>query len=268
MEDLNEKDSFHFGATENGWTNDAYGLEWLKTVFEPNTRPKRATTKRILIVDGHSSHVNLAFIDYADRHSIIIVILPPHSTHRLQPLDLNCFLPLSTKYGVHLNAWLHKSIGQVSMSKRTFLPIFRLAWNESFMPMNILGGFEKAGIWPFKPLIVLNLIKRLPEDFSDDEDKLEKLPPTPMTSKSIRRIQKLYRADPCKENIDLIFRSQQRLAAQHEIDQHIQRGLFETVKTEKQRRQRGKRLNLVGKEDTGAQIFKPEQVLAAKGVCS
>jgi len=132
------------------------------------------------------------------------------------------------------------------------------------MPMNILGGFEKAGIWPFKPLIVLNLIKRLPEDFSDDEDKLEKLPPTPMTSKSIRRIQKLYRADPCKENIDLIFRSQQRLAAQHEIDQHIQRGLFETVKTEKQRRQRGKRLNLVGKEDTGAQIFKPEQVLAAK----
>ena len=85
-----------------------------------------------------------------------------------------------------------------------------------------------------------------------------------MTSKSIRRIQKLYRADPCKENIDLIFRSQQRLAAQHEIDQHIQRGLFETVKAEKQRRQRRKRLNLVSKEDTSTQIFPPHQVLAAK----
>jgi hypothetical protein len=104
VEDLEEKDPFHFASTENGWTNDAYRMEWLKTVFEPYTRPKRATTKRLLIVDGHSSHVNLAFIEYASRHSIIILILPPHSTHRLQPLDLNCFLPLGTKYGVHLDA--------------------------------------------------------------------------------------------------------------------------------------------------------------------
>ena len=158
VDDLNEKDTFYFGATENRWTNDTYSLEWLKTVFKPNTRPKRATTKRILIIDSYSSHVNLVFIDYIDRHSIIIVILPLYSTHRLQPLDLNCFLPLSTKYGIHLNAWLHKSIGQVSISKRTFLPIFRLTWNESFTPMNILRGFEKAGIWPFKPPVVLNLI--------------------------------------------------------------------------------------------------------------
>jgi hypothetical protein len=103
-EDLEEKDPFHFASTENGWTKDAYGMEWLKTVFEPHTRPKRATTKRLLIVDGHSSHVNLAFIEYASGYGIIILILPPHSTHRLQPLDLNCFLPLGTKYGVYLYA--------------------------------------------------------------------------------------------------------------------------------------------------------------------
>ena len=73
--------------------------------------------------------------------------------------------------------------------------------------MNILRGFEKARIWPFKPPVVLNLIQRLPKDSSNNENKPEKLPPTPMTSKSIRRIQKLYKADPCKENLDLIFRS-------------------------------------------------------------
>jgi hypothetical protein len=83
VEDLREKDLFYFAATENGWTNDAYRMEWLKTVFEPYTRPKRAITKRLLIVDGHLSHVNLAFIEYASRHRIIILILPLHSTHRL-----------------------------------------------------------------------------------------------------------------------------------------------------------------------------------------
>jgi len=124
VEDLGERERFFFGTTKNGWTNDAYGLEWLKRVFEPLTRPKRATTKRLLIVDGHSSHVNLAFIKYAVSHGIIICILPPHSTHQLQPLDLNCFLPLGIKYGVHLNTWVHKSLGTISMSKRNFLPIF------------------------------------------------------------------------------------------------------------------------------------------------
>ena len=73
--------------------------------------------------------------------------------------------------------------------------------------MNILRGFEKAGIWLFKPPVVLNLIQRLSKASPNNENKLEKLPPTPMTSKSIRRLQKLYKADLYKENIDLIFRS-------------------------------------------------------------
>jgi hypothetical protein len=84
-----------------------------------------------------------------------------------------------------------------------------------------------------------------------------------MTSKSIRRAQKAYKNNPTNDNLNLILRSQERLAAQYEIDQYIQRGLFETIKTEKQRRQRGKRLNLVGKENNGAQIFPPSQVRAA-----
>ena len=58
MKVTNEDDVF-FGTTENGWTNDEYGMKWLQEVFEPRTRPKRVTTKRLLIVDGHSSHVNL-----------------------------------------------------------------------------------------------------------------------------------------------------------------------------------------------------------------
>jgi hypothetical protein len=104
------------------------------------------------------------------------------------------------------------------MSKRTFLLIFRLAWEESFTKDNISGGFRKAGIWPFSPLVVLNIIKHRPETPPDIEDKLMESFPTPMTSKSIRRVQKAYRANPTKETISLILRSQERLAAQHEIN--------------------------------------------------
>jgi DDE superfamily endonuclease len=263
VNDLKEEDDVFFGSTPNGWTNDAYGMKWLTEVFEPRTRPNRPTSKRLLIVDGHSSHVNMRFIEWADLHGIMILILPPHSTHRLQPLDVNCFQPLSTAYSVHLDKWVHKSQGRVSMSKRDFYGIFRSAWLESFNESNIQGAYAKTGIWPLLPHIVLDTIAPPPETPPRPQIEPLKPPPTPMTSKSIRRAQKAYKSDPSKANLDLILRSQERLAAQHEIDVHIQEGLIETLKKEKERRKRGKKLNLVGEEEFGAQLFHSSRVCEA-----
>jgi len=53
----------HFTISSNGWSNNAIGLVWLQKVFERYTKPARTTQKRLLIVDGHSSHVNMAFVD-------------------------------------------------------------------------------------------------------------------------------------------------------------------------------------------------------------
>ena len=36
-----------FDATENGWTSDATALEWLKTVFIPQSAPREATVQLI-----------------------------------------------------------------------------------------------------------------------------------------------------------------------------------------------------------------------------
>jgi hypothetical protein len=263
VEKLGDDESPVFGVTENGWTNDAYGLKWLQEVFEPSTRPATRSTKRLLIVDGHSSHINLRFIEWAHTRGILILILPPHAMHRLQPLDVNCFLPLATKYGVNLDKWLHKSLGQTSLSKRNFYEIFWPSWLESFTPANIQEGFLKTGIWPYALPIILDAISRRPETPPDIQNEPSKPPPTPMTSKSIRRAQKAYKANPSKANLDLILRSQERLAAQHEVDKHLQAGLLETLKNEKKWRQRGKRLNLVGEEDQGAQLFHASRVRAA-----
>jgi hypothetical protein len=56
----------YFTVSPNGWSNDAIGLSWLQNVFKRYTKPLRTTQKRLLIVNGHSSHVNMAFIDWAD----------------------------------------------------------------------------------------------------------------------------------------------------------------------------------------------------------
>ena len=64
-------------------------------MFDCYTKTKAGRGYRLLLVDGHCSHVNLSFLDYADKHWIIILVLPPHSTHRFQPLDVGLFSPLS-----------------------------------------------------------------------------------------------------------------------------------------------------------------------------
>jgi hypothetical protein len=38
---------------------------------------------RRLLINRHSSHVNIEFINWADRHRIIIIILLSHTTHQL-----------------------------------------------------------------------------------------------------------------------------------------------------------------------------------------
>lgn len=48
----------------------------------------------LLIYDGHKSHVALSVIEWAKAHNIILV-LPAHCSHILQPLDVGCFRPLA-----------------------------------------------------------------------------------------------------------------------------------------------------------------------------
>jgi hypothetical protein len=64
IEDLKEGDKAYSTASTNGWTNNELGLAWLRR-FHEDTRHKGGR-RRLLIVDGHSSHVNMAFISLAD----------------------------------------------------------------------------------------------------------------------------------------------------------------------------------------------------------
>ena len=48
----------------------------------------------VLIFDGHRSHTTTAFITYVMRNNIILLRLPPHPSHLLQPLDVRLFGPV------------------------------------------------------------------------------------------------------------------------------------------------------------------------------
>jgi hypothetical protein len=54
---------------------------------------------------------------------------------------------------------MHKGLSIVSITKRFFYPLFRNAYQASFMEKNILHAFEKPGIFPVDLEKVLGKLK-------------------------------------------------------------------------------------------------------------
>ena len=145
----------HFASSPKGWTSDELGYSWLTDLFEKETAGKARRSHRLLFVDGHGSHVNMKFLDWCEQHKILLAVYPPHSTHRLQPLDVGIFAPLASYYSQALDDLVRKSEGHTSISKRDFFSLFWPAFEAAFTKENIASAWSKSGIWPFDPQKVL-----------------------------------------------------------------------------------------------------------------
>ena len=140
-------------TSENGWTTNKLGLQWLKH-FDGATKERTAGTHRLLIIDGHESHNSAEFKEYCAEHKIITLCMPPHSSHLLQPLDVACFGPLKRAYSLEVDNWARYSKTQIK--KEFFLTGFQVAYSKSITENNILGGFRGSGLVPFDPERVLS----------------------------------------------------------------------------------------------------------------
>ena len=139
--------------TKNGWTDNETGLEWLKH-FDKHTRGRRQGAWRMLVLDGHESHVNAEFDEYCKENNIITICLPPHSSHLTQPLDIGLFAALKIAYGAEISNLIKMHITHIT--KDDFFPAFKAAFLKAFTPENVAGGFRGSGLQPFDPEKVLS----------------------------------------------------------------------------------------------------------------
>lgn len=257
-------DEAYFAVSHKGWTTDDLGLSWLSKIFEPLTRPKAGHAKRLLIMDGHSSHVNLRFIDTCDNHGVIVVILPPHSTHRLQPLDVAIFSPLATAYSHQIDGLIQSSHGFSRTTKRSFWSMFRPAWKTALTFANVRSAFAATAIHPLGPDRVLHKLKKTPSPLSSDSEAKRK---TPGSVRGVRRAVKALRAEASSmaAGVDLIIRASEKLAVRAELLEHENAGLRAALVDEKKRRKRGKPMGLVVKDQPGqAMFFSPAKIAAVR----
>ena len=92
----------HISTSEKGWTENEIYLRWIERCFDKESAIGQKGEYRILCVDGHASHISTAAIEYCITRKIIVLCLPAHTTHLLQPLDVGVFAPLSIAYKNHV----------------------------------------------------------------------------------------------------------------------------------------------------------------------
>jgi len=148
-----------YGMSEKGWTDQELFMYWLKH-FLDHAVPARPL---LLLLDGHSSHFELSSIQLAEEEGVIILCLPPHTTHESQPLDCGVFGPLKKQWTQVCHDFQQENKGAV-ISKYSFSSLFSKAWLQALSVCNIVAGFRKCGVYPFNR----NAIEIIDNDPTDD----------------------------------------------------------------------------------------------------
>ena len=256
-----------FTSSATGWTNEELGLSWLVRVFDPYTKSKARQGRdfRLLFVDGHNSHVNMKFLDWCDRNRILVAVYPPHSTHRLQPLDVSLYSPLAHYYSQNLDEWIHKTQGLTRISKRHFFSIFWPAFQSAFTTKNVFSGWERTGLHPFDPEVVLSQIRTQERPNSSSGGSGVSV----LSTHDWRKVRKLVAeamAGVLQPEARKMIRTIDQLTVQNSILTTQNTQLRETVRLEKDKRRRGKPLfdDIEAEGDGKAMFFSPSKIQRAR----
>src|SRR5438270_11658475 len=92
------------------------------------------------ICDGHDSHISAQFIQYCLEHNIVLFLLPLHSSHLLQPLDVSVFGPLKQAMSSLLSQFYTTEISR--MQKAEWLEQYMKARSITITSNNINGSWR------------------------------------------------------------------------------------------------------------------------------
>ena len=93
-----------YAVSDSGWITTDLFIKWFKW-FVAHT--SNVSKPMLLIMDNHPCHISIEVIEMAKQNQILLLLLPPHCTHTLQPLDTVTFRYLN---GIYLSELFQKNI--------------------------------------------------------------------------------------------------------------------------------------------------------------
>uniref|UniRef100_A0A8D8YUN3 DDE-1 domain-containing protein n=1 Tax=Cacopsylla melanoneura TaxID=428564 RepID=A0A8D8YUN3_9HEMI len=135
-------------AHSSGWMNSELFVETLAHFIKYScSTPENPS---LLIYDDHESHMNIQVYDLAQANGVHILTIPPHSTHKMQPLDVGVYSLFQTHYTNAIKSRMIRNPAQ-NLSIYEVAAFVGEAFLKSFTPLNIMNAFKKTGIYPTYP---------------------------------------------------------------------------------------------------------------------
>ena len=147
-----------YNRNHSGWFDLPIFEDWFRTIVLPYFKNKEGP--KLMLGDNLSSHLSVGVIEECEKHDINFILLPPNSTHILQPLDVCFFRPLKSAWRGVLADWKKYTRGTISKGAFPSLLKQTLSKISRNQTANIKSGFRATGLIPFEPEVVL---KKLPD---------------------------------------------------------------------------------------------------------
>ena len=156
-----------YGCTPSGWMQDIVFENWFLNSFVRHVAHNQKPV--FLFYDGHGSHLTYRTVKTAMEESIMIICLPPHSSHALQPLDVAVFKPLKEQWKDILQQYYRQSRMQ-TVDKATFPSLLSQLWRK-ISHQNARSGFRGTGLWPLNKAAVPagRIMKSFSSSANDDQ---------------------------------------------------------------------------------------------------
>jgi len=89
---------WQYACSDSGYTDSIISFEWLKRIFDPETKERANKRLRVLICDGFGTHETLEILEFCFENNILLCRLPSYTSHKLQPCDVAPFVLLKVAY--------------------------------------------------------------------------------------------------------------------------------------------------------------------------
>lgn len=137
---------WHYACSESGYTDSKISLEWLKRMFDTQTKEMANHKPRVLICDGFGTYETLEALEYCFANNIILCRLPSRTSHKLQPCDVAVFAPLKAAYRENVERLERGGVNTIG--KEHFTSLYSPARERAFTRRNVLAGWSKSGLFP------------------------------------------------------------------------------------------------------------------------
>ncbi|KII83307.1 hypothetical protein PLICRDRAFT_75887, partial [Plicaturopsis crispa FD-325 SS-3] len=99
--------------------------------------------------DGHGSHVTPKMMELAMANKIDFHLLPPHTTHKTQPLDVAVFGPMQLRWTERMEEIVEET-GE-GLPRYDFISEYMSLRSSAVTTQIVKAAWRKTGLEPFNP---------------------------------------------------------------------------------------------------------------------